>query len=252
MSADANTTLALLRRAAREGGSLFGVSDWSQAEVLYTDWRNRVDAAILGIGQKSLSEDWRRVSLFGFAAEGATPTKAEWALYRVRVEIGINWITAWLEVYGGNGFPEKWLERRRRIFIGHGRSPQWRELKDFLQDRLGLDWEEFNRDSSAGLATVERLSAMLNSAGFAFLVMTAEDMHVDGKAHARENVIHEIGLFQGRLGFRQAIILLEEGCEQFSNIHGLTQIRFPKGDILARSEEIRRVLQREDILRDGQ
>ena len=34
---------------------------------------------------------------------------------------------------------------------------------------------------------------MLSSAGFAFLVMTGEDMHDDNELHARENVIHEIG-----------------------------------------------------------
>jgi predicted nucleotide-binding protein len=50
----------------------------------------------------------------------------------------------------------------------------------------------------------------------------------DGKLHARLNVIHEAGLFQGRLGFNKAIILLEEGCEEFSNIHGLGHIPFPK------------------------
>jgi hypothetical protein len=138
--------------------------------------------------------------------------------------------------------------RANRVFIGHGRSTAWRELKDFIQDTLKLEWEEFNRDAAAGLATTERIAQMLESAGFAFIVMTAEDKHADGTAHARENVVHEAGLFQGRLGFRKAIILIEEGCEEFSNIKGLTQIRFPKGDILARSEDVRRVLKREGIL----
>ena len=64
---------------------------------------------------------------------------------------------------------------------------------------------------------------MLDRALFAFLVMTGEDQHGDGTTHARENVIHEAGLFQGRLGFEKAIILLEEGCAEFSNIHGLTK-----------------------------
>jgi predicted nucleotide-binding protein len=75
--------------------------------------------------------------------------------------------------------------------------------------------------------------------------MTAEDEQKDGKMNARLNVVHEAGLFQGRLGFRKAIVLLEEGCEEFSNIHGLGQIRFPKGDIGARFEKIREVLERE-------
>lgn len=134
------------------------------------------------------------------------------------------------------------------IFIGHGASPVWRDLKDFLHDRLGLPWDEFNREPTAGLSTKERLEAMLDSACFAFLLMTAEEESADGTKQARANVIHEAGLFQGRLGFERAIILLEDGCQEFSNIVGITQIRFPKGNILARSEEIRRVLEREGIL----
>jgi predicted nucleotide-binding protein len=70
----------------------------------------------------------------------------------------------------------------------------------------------------------------------------------NGKIRARENVVHEAGLFQGRLGFKKAIILLEEGCEEFSNIHGLGQIRFPKATISAKFEEIRGVLEREGVI----
>jgi hypothetical protein len=43
-------------------------------------------------------------------------------------------------------------------------------------------------------------------------------------------------------------VLLEEGCEEFSNIHGLGQIRFPKEDIRPAFEEIRRVLEREGLI----
>ena len=136
-----------------------------------------------------------------------------------------------------------------KIFVGHGASTAWRDLKDFLQDRLGLAWEEFNREPTAGLSTKQRLESMLDNAVFAFLVMTAEDERTDGTKHARGNVIHEVGLFQGRLGFEKAIVLLEEGCSEFSNIVGLTQIRFPKGKLMAVSEEIRRVLEREGVLK---
>lgn len=136
-----------------------------------------------------------------------------------------------------------------KVFIGHGRSPIWREVKDFISDRLHLPWDEFNREAVAGLPTFERLSQMLNDACFGFLIMTAEDEHTDATLHARENVIHEVGLFQGHLGPRKAIVLLETGCQEFSNIHGLTQLRFPKGHISAAFEEMRRVLEREHILR---
>lgn len=135
-----------------------------------------------------------------------------------------------------------------RIFIGHGRSPAWRDLKDFLQDRLHLPWDEFNREPTAGLSTKERLQAMLDGAAFAFLIMTAEDEHADGAKSARANVIHEVGLFQGRLGFERAIVLLEHGCEEFSNITGITQLRFTAGGMGAIFEDIRRVLEREGVL----
>jgi predicted nucleotide-binding protein len=96
---------------------------------------------------------------------------------------------------------------------------------------------------TAGVPTANRLAEMLDAAAFAFFSSwTAEDEHPDGKLRARLNVVHEAGLFQGRLGFKKAIILLEEGCEEFSNIYGLGQIRFPKGNVAATFEEIRRVL----------
>jgi predicted nucleotide-binding protein len=137
------------------------------------------------------------------------------------------------------------------VFIGHGRSTAWKDLKDFIQDRLGLPWDEFNRVPIAGFTNIARLSEMLNEAAIAFIVMTAEDEQVDGKMHARLNVIHEAGLFQGKLGFTKAIVLREDGCEEFSNIQGLGQIPFPRGNIKAVFEEIRRVLEREGLIEVG-
>lgn len=134
------------------------------------------------------------------------------------------------------------------IFVGHGRAQAWRELKDFLQERLGLRWNEFNRVSAAGVPTALRLGELMDDSAFALLVLTAEDETADGEMQARMNVIHEVGLFQGRLGFSKAIVVLEEGCAEFSNIAGLGQIRFPKGRISAAFEEIRQVLEREGLL----
>lgn len=134
------------------------------------------------------------------------------------------------------------------VFIGHGRSTAWRELKDFVKDRLALPYDEFNRVPVAGITNIARLSEMLDSAAVAFVIMTAEDERADGKMQARMNVIHEVGLFQGRLGFTKAIVLLEEGCEEFTNIQGLGQIRFPAGRISAIFEDIRAVLEREKVV----
>lgn len=133
--------------------------------------------------------------------------------------------------------------RRSRVFIGHGKSLVWLQLRDFLRDRLLCDWEEFNRVPVAGLTVVDRISKMLDSSSFAFLILTAEDEAKDGSVQARQNVVHELGLFQGRLGFGRAIVLLEEGCSDFSNIAGLQTLQFPTGRISAVFEDVRVILE---------
>ena len=137
------------------------------------------------------------------------------------------------------------------VFIGHGRSGMWRELKDFIDQRLNLPWDEFNRVPVAGITNIARLSEMLDAAAVALLVMTAEDELADGEMQARMNVVHEAGLFQGRLGFTKAIVLLEDGCKEFTNVQGLGQIRFSKGSIRSAFEEVRLVLEREGLIGEG-
>ena len=134
------------------------------------------------------------------------------------------------------------------VFLGHGgASTEYLKLGVWLSDH-GLEWEVFDRKPTAGMSTKERLSEMLDNAQFAFLFMTPEDELADGAMIARSNVVHEVGLFQGRLGWLKAIVLLEEGCEEFSNIEGVGQIRYPKGNVKAAFDEIRTVLEREGVL----
>ena len=169
-------------------------------------------------------------------------------------------IAAWIDdleiVYGKlelyeelpNNTQQTVNNENKKIFIGHGGSPMWRELKDFIEDTLKLPCAEFNRISAAGEFTGDRLKEMLEESCMAFLIMTGEDEQADGSLHARENVIHEVGLFQGRLGFKRAVILLEKDCQEFSNIQGLGQIRFSKGKIGETFGDILKALKRESIL----
>ena len=125
-------------------------------------------------------------------------------------------------------------ERTRQpvtIFVGHGRNTQWRDLKDHLHEKHGYAVVAYEIGARAGHAIRDILEEMLESSSMAFLVMTGEDEGRSGELRARQNVIHEIGLFQGRLGFAKAVVLIEEGVEEFSNIHGIQQICFTKGGI---------------------
>jgi len=125
----------------------------------------------------------------------------------------------------------KVFKKEKTIFIGHGKSNQWRDLKDHLADIHHYKIECYEIGPRAGMSVKEVLEKMLNKSAFALLVLTGEDEFTDGSIHARENVIHEVGLFQGKLGFENAIVLLEDGVKEFSNILGINQIRFSKNKI---------------------
>jgi len=118
-----------------------------------------------------------------------------------------------------------------KIFLGHGASPLWRDLRDHLRDKHDYTIEAYEVGARAGHTIRDILDGMLRRSSMAFLVLTGENPDSTGKMHARENVIHELGLFQGHLGFSRAIALVEEGTEEFSNIHGIQQLRFSKGKI---------------------
>ena len=141
--------------------------------------------------------------------------------------------------------PPKPEPLRPRIFIGHGRSMLWRDLKDHLQDKHRFSVEAYEIGSRAGHTIRDILEDMLAKSSFAVLVMTGEDETVSGDLRARQNVVHEAGLFQGKLGFSRAIVLLEEGTEEFSNIHGIEQIRFSRGNIKETYGEILATVKRE-------
>lgn len=131
------------------------------------------------------------------------------------------------------------------VFIGHGNDNQWRHLKDHLHEQHGFNVEAYEIGPRAGSTVKEVLELMLDKSSFALLILTGEDMDTYGQMHARENVIHELGLFQGKLGFKKAIVLLEKDTAEFSNILGITQIRFAKGNIRETFGDVLATIRRE-------
>jgi hypothetical protein len=131
------------------------------------------------------------------------------------------------------------------VFIGHGRSADWRDIKDHLRDSHHYAIEAYEVGSRAGHSIRDVLASMLEASSFALLVMTAEDESAEGDARARQNVVHEAGLFQGKLGFNRAIAVVESGVEVFSNLDGVQQIRYDKGNVKATFGEILATLRRE-------
>jgi len=135
-----------------------------------------------------------------------------------------------------------------RVFIGHGHAGDWQQVREFVSKELGLAVEEYEKDSSVGYTVTARLEQMLTTSSLAIIVMSPEDEQKDQSFRARQNVVHEIGLFQGRLGFEKVIPLRHRSCDEFSNLSGINEIQYDTGDWADAFAKIRRVAERERLV----
>ena len=131
------------------------------------------------------------------------------------------------------------------VFIGHGHSEDWIRLRDFLRERAGFRVRAFESRPTAGRAAFEVLVEAAHESSVAILVHTAEDETASGSMRARQNVLHETGFFQAHFGFERAVIVREHGTEEFSNVAGIQEIRYPGGHVSEVFGEVVAVLERE-------
>ena len=115
----------------------------------------------------------------------------------------------------------------------------------------GYTIEAYESGARAGHSVRDILQEMLDKSSFALLVITAEDETAEGNMRARQNVVHELGLFQGRLGFSKAVAIVEQGVELSSNMEAIQQIRFPSGRIRETFGEVVATLERGTARRRG-
>ncbi len=103
----------------------------------------------------------------------------------------------------------------------------------------------YETGARAGHTIRDILEDMLEKSSFTLLVMTAEDETSEGKMRSRQNVVHEAGLFQGRLGFSRALMLLEKDLDLFSNVDGIQYLEYSKGNIKETFGDVLATLKRE-------
>lgn len=125
---------------------------------------------------------------------------------------------------GGSG-------RSAGIFISHGSNSEWFAVQRFLEDRFDAPVHSFESASWGGREITEAISSYLERCGLSVCVLTAEDFTGDGRKFARQNVIHEVGLFQGQHGFDSVVLLVEEGCDFVPQAAVPYTIFFPRNKI---------------------
>jgi len=124
-------------------------------------------------------------------------------------------------------------QQEPRVFISHGRANDWREVQSFIERDLGMRTLELAQEANLGRTVLQKLEQESRNCTSAVILMTGDDFDGAGVARARENVLHEIGYFQGHFGLSAVCVLHEEGTNIPSNIHGLVYIPFPKGTVSA-------------------
>ncbi len=131
-----------------------------------------------------------------------------------------------------------------RVFISHGRAQDWREIQAYIERDAKIPTLELEQQPDEGRTAQHKLFDEANKCSFAVVVMTEEDMDAAGITRARENLIHEIGYFQGRYGTNGICLLHEEGTSIPSNIAGVVYAPFTRGNIGATLVALRRELDR--------
>lgn len=119
-------------------------------------------------------------------------------------------------------------EKLNRVFISHGRSLEWGKIQNYLEKDLAIPTLELAQEPNLGRTVLQKLYDEAQKCSVAVIVMTGDDMTDEGELRARENVMHEIGFFQGLYGLQQVVLLHEQAVNIPSNIHGLVYIGFPK------------------------
>ncbi|ASR55881.1 TIR domain-containing protein [Cellulomonas sp. PSBB021] len=252
-------------------------ADWSDHNVNKTNWDEQdrngpwTSASHLAVTLAS-GERWVHDSLSAFFADVRKPASTAileatcWYTpkFGLRVDLGefassvlvrapeVDTVLELMEVFDSHAsdcaVPKPPLVEppAPRVFIGHGgSSKQWMDLQNHLEHLHSYSVEAFETGARAGHHIRDVLERMLDVSSLALLVLTAEDEQADGAMRARQNVVHEAGLFQGRLGYSRAILLIEDGVEEFSNAAGVQHIPFPRGQIRAAFGDVLAVLRRE-------
>jgi len=125
----------------------------------------------------------------------------------------------------GENLEEK--DKPKRIFISHGLSKEWFKVQSYIEKDMHLLTLELAQEANLGRTILQKLNEESSKCCYAVIVMTGDDIFGQ-EIRARENVLHEVGFFQGKYGLKNVVLLHEEDVNIPSNIHGLVYIPFPK------------------------
>jgi sugar/nucleoside kinase (ribokinase family) len=137
------------------------------------------------------------------------------------------------------------------VFIVHDESPHLQTVKEFLTHACRLPVYELSSLRLNGANVTESMREHVARCSFAVCLLSTRKTMVGKQAQTDQNIVYQAGLFQGRYGFGRVALLVEEGCDTFSNIAGLIRMDFPYGQVDSTFIELERMLKREGLMWRG-
>ncbi|MBO8140233.1 MAG: nucleotide-binding protein [Thermosipho sp. (in: Bacteria)] len=132
-----------------------------------------------------------------------------------------------------------------RVLIIHGRSNDWQNLKNYLENILNLRKVIIMEEEFVGVGKTlpEKFEYLASKVDCVIAVTTPDDIGAlkskqDFKLRARQNVWLEVGWFWGRLGRERVMILCKENVEIPSDIQGI-ELYFYRKKPEEKAKEIR-------------
>lgn len=131
------------------------------------------------------------------------------------------------------------------VLVAHDGTDTWTPVTRFLIETCGLRVAELTPvDPQSIPSSLSR--QRLEESGFAVCIL-APDSSIS-PTRANERLVHYAGFLQGRYGFNRVALLVERGCQTFSNMSGLVRLEFRPGHVQDVLVDLERMLQREGFL----
>jgi predicted nucleotide-binding protein len=125
-----------------------------------------------------------------------------------------------------------------KVFLIHGRSPDWQKVKRFIVDELRFDVtvivEEFT-----GKTIIQKIrDSMWYECDCAVAILSADDLLADQTRNARPNVLFEIGYCMGFFDYRYwedddiepVILIMEDQTQIPSDFKGIEYLEYSRSD----------------------
>ena len=228
----------------RSGGDVLTRSNFSpdQVEHYFTQAASHVDAIRMLL--PDLYGDFQTIETKPTLEMGAPSPNATAPMHfsRAQAERLVRDIDQVFEIRANSELEPPKPTAPLRVFISHGRSNDWRAVQPFIERDVNIPTIELAQEPNLGRTIIEKLIDNADRCDSAVIVMTGDDVSRENETRVRENVMHEIGFFQGRYGRNVVILLHEEGVNVPNNLAGVAYIPFPKGRIEAGFHVLQREL----------